>query len=97
MAVPVLKQLSSAQKNTLFAFAAVIHPSSFSSPSPTDISPIAAIASKHSAMLDVAMCQLQDRLWETRRLHDTPDLDGAFVLDEFPDCAEEVGGELFSY
>jgi hypothetical protein len=29
------------------------------------------------------MCQVDNMLWQAGALNDTPDLDGAFLLDEF--------------
>ncbi len=40
------------------------------------------------------MRQIEYRLGQTGRLDDTSDLDGALVLDEFANCAEEGWGEL---
>lgn len=35
------------------------------------------------------MRQIQHRLGQASRLHDTPNLDCALVLNQFPDSAEE--------
>lgn len=40
------------------------------------------------------MCEVQYRLWQTGRLHDTSDFDGAFALYEFSDRVEESWREL---
>lgn len=55
---------------------------------------ITPITSKGSAELDVAVRQVQDRLGKAGSLDDTPDLDGAFALDQFPDNPQELRREL---
>ncbi len=40
------------------------------------------------------MCEIQYRLWQTGRLHDASDLDGAFALYEFSDRVKESRREL---
>ncbi len=55
---------------------------------------ITAIWPEWSAELDITMCEVQYRLWQTGRLHDTSDFDGAFALYEFSDRVEESWREL---
>lgn len=40
------------------------------------------------------MSQVKDVLRQTRRLDDASDLNGTFILDEFPDGEKEIRGEL---
>lgn len=49
---------------------------------------IASAAAKCRAELAVLVCEVEDRLWQIRRLHDAAHLDGSFVLNEFPDKVE---------
>ena len=56
--------------------------------------PVAPAAPKCRAELHISVRQIEHWLGQTSRLNDTSDLDGALVLDQFPDCAEEGWGEL---
>ena len=43
------------------------------------------------------MRQIQDRLGKTRGLNNTPNFDGAFLLNQFPDNSQELWGELHNH
>ena len=61
----------------------------------TIYSPLAAARSERNAKLHIPVREIQDRLRKTGRLHNTPYLDSSFVFDQFADCSEECGGELW--
>lgn len=55
---------------------------------------VRTIAPEISTELHIMVRQIQHRLRQARRLHNAADLDGALVLDEFADDAQEAGREL---